>query len=314
MTDLPQSAAAQGARVVEVAAQAKVNLRLRILARETTGYHQLETLFLRLELADAVRVRRTAGARSLDVVGPVNGELLGPVERNLAWRAAIAYIEASGMMGGFAIQLGKNIPIGGGLGGGSADAGAVLRALDAMNPRPLGSRALANVAKGLGADVPFLTSEAPYALAWGHGERMLALAAPPARDVVLVVPSFAINTAEAFGWLAAREAASNGGQDDAAIFTAETLTGWDGLAAVAHNDFAPVVAERHPVVTEHVTALRGAGFQIAMLTGSGSTVFGVAGPNQGAAARIRALPVAREGERYIHTRTAVRVEPVVVIE
>ena len=314
MTELPQSRAAHGARVVEVAAQAKVNLRLRILAREASGYHQLETIFLRLALADTIRVRRTSGARSLDVTGAVDGELLGPVERNLAWRAAMAYFEASGMPGGFAIEMEKRIPIGGGLGGGSADAGAVLRALDAMNHVALGWPAVAGLAGRLGADVPFLTSETAYVLAWGRGERMLALAPPPARDVVLVVPAFAVQTAEAFGWLAAGDARSGGGQDHPAPFEVGTLGDWVGIAGVARNDFEPVVAERHPVIAEYVAALRLAGSQIAMLTGSGSTVFGIAGASGDGAAVIRVLPGVGHGARYIHTRTAVRVEPVVVIE
>ena len=312
--DVPAPAGApQGARAVEVAAQAKVNLRLRILARESSGYHQLETLFLRLELADAIRIRRTQGTRSLDVVGPVDPKLLGPVERNLAWRAATAYIEESRMTGGFAIELSKQIPIGGGLGGGSADAGAVLRALDAMNPVAIGWHALAGLAKRLGADVPFLTSEATYALAWGRGERMLALPPPPARDVVLVVPSFAVHTAQAFGWLAAGPVPSRD-EEHPTPFTAEALSDWDGVVAVARNDFELVVAEQHPVIADHAAALRFAGCRIAMLTGSGSTVFGIAESSVGAERVIRALPSAREGARYIHTRTAVRVEPVVVIE
>ena len=313
MTVLAPAGALRGARAGEVAAHAQVNLRLRILARESSGYHQLETLFLRLELADAIRIRRTPGARSLDVVGPVDANLLGPVDRNLAWRAATAYVEASGMTGGFAIELGKQIPIGGGLGGGSADAGAVLRALDAMNSVSMGWQALAHLAEGLGADVPFLTSETAYALAWGRGERMLALPPPPARDVVLVVPAFAVHTAEAFGWIAAGAVPSGGGEHPAP-FTAEALSDWDVVAADARNDFEPVVAERHPVIADHVAALRFAGCQIAMLTGSGSTVFGIAESSVVAEAVIRALPSAREGARYIHTRTAVRVEPVVVIE
>ena len=310
----PPSPGPRGARAVEVAAQAKVNLRLRILAREASGYHQLETIFLRLDLGDAIRVRRTSGARSLDVRGTVDGELLGPVERNLAWRAAMGYFEASGMSGGFAIELEKRIPIGGGLGGGSADAGAVLRALDAMNDVALGWSALAGLAGGLGADVPFLTSETAYALAWGRGERMLALAAPPARDVMLVVPAFAVHTAEAFGWLAARDIRAGGGREHAAPFEVGALSDWGAIAGVARNDFEPVVAERHPVIVEHVAALRFAGCQIAMLTGSGSTVFGIAGASGGGEEVIRALPGVGHGARYIHTRTAVRVEPVVVIE
>ena len=314
MTDPALSGGPRGAAAVEVAAQAKVNLRLRILARETSGYHQLETLFLRLELADAIRVRRTSGARSLDVSGDVDTGLLGPVERNLAWRAATEYFGASGMAGGFAIELGKRIPIGGGLGGGSADAGAVLRALDAMNPVPLGWRSLAGLAERLGTDVPFLTGEFAYAVAWGRGERMLALAPPPARDVVLVVPPFGIQTADAFGWVAAHGAVGAGGRDNAAPFTAEALSEWAGISAVAHNDFEAVVAERYPAIADHVAALRVAGCQVAMLTGSGSTVFGVAGPSGRVAEVIDALPGMSDGTRYIHTRTAVRVEPVVVIE
>jgi 4-diphosphocytidyl-2-C-methyl-D-erythritol kinase len=192
-------AAPAGARV---AAQAKVNLRLRILAREESGFHQIETLFLRLALADQVRVRRTTGARSLDVHG-ADAAALGPVEGNLAWRAAVAYAEAGAWTGGFSIELEKSIPVGGGLGGGSADAAGVLRVMNAIAPHPLDVGTLLRLAATLGADVPFLVSDLAYALAWGRGERLLALAPPPVREVVLLVPPFAVNTAAAYGWLAA---------------------------------------------------------------------------------------------------------------
>ena len=132
----------RGMRATEVRAQAKVNLRLRVLARESSGFHQLETLFLRLELADTVRVRRTPGPRTLDVGGDMDLSPLGPAESNLAWRAADAYLAESGMNGGFAIEIEKRIPIAGGLGGGSADAGAVLRALDARGALPPEGKAL----------------------------------------------------------------------------------------------------------------------------------------------------------------------------
>src|SRR5688572_21114512 len=100
------------ARAVEVPAQAKINLRLRILAREASGFHQLETLLLRLELADTIRVRRTPSARTLDVAGAPDAAL-GPAERNLAWRAAVAYADVAGWTDGFAIELEKRIPVGG---------------------------------------------------------------------------------------------------------------------------------------------------------------------------------------------------------
>ncbi|MGH7617030.1 MAG: 4-(cytidine 5'-diphospho)-2-C-methyl-D-erythritol kinase, partial [Gemmatimonadaceae bacterium] len=182
-----------------VSAQAKINLRLRVLARETSGYHGIETIFLRLDAGDGVRVRITSG-RALDCAGPAMPATgVGPMEKNLAYRAAVAYQEATGWPSGFAIEIEKRIPVGAGLGGGSADAGAVLRALDHLAPNPLAVR-LAELATPLGADVPFMTIENPMALAWSRGERLLPLHPPEARHVALVVPDFAVSTADAYGW------------------------------------------------------------------------------------------------------------------
>ncbi|MGH2897799.1 MAG: hypothetical protein ACRDMZ_03935, partial [Solirubrobacteraceae bacterium] len=91
---------------------------------------------------------------------------LGPTEQNLAFRAATAYAAQTGWPAGFAIEIVKQVPVGGGLGGGSADAGAVLRILDALSPNPLGAK-LVELATQLGADVPFMTIDSPMALAWG---------------------------------------------------------------------------------------------------------------------------------------------------
>src|SRR5215510_9881815 len=114
-----------------VVAQAKVNLRLRVLARESSGFHSIETIFLRLDLGDDVRVRVRRAERSIDCSGPaMPTEGLGAAEQNLAYRAAVAYADATGWPSGFAIEITKQIPVGGGMGGGSADAGAVLRVLD----------------------------------------------------------------------------------------------------------------------------------------------------------------------------------------
>ena len=156
-----------------VEAQAKLNLFLKVLAREDSGFHQIETLFCRLALADTLTVRVTASGRTLECSGerlPAGG--LGPPDANLAWRAAAIYAEETGFPPGFEIAIEKRIPVGGGLGGGSADAGAVLRALNALNPSPLPPRDLLRLAAALGADVPFLTQDsAPTALAWGRGAR-----------------------------------------------------------------------------------------------------------------------------------------------
>jgi 4-diphosphocytidyl-2-C-methyl-D-erythritol kinase len=308
----------RGARAVQVAAQAKVNLRLRILAREASGYHQIETLFLRLTLADVVRVRR-ARSRTLETSGNVDVAAMGPTEKNLAWRAALAYGAAASMRDGFAIELEKLIPIGGGLGGGSADAGAVLRALDAMAESPLGERRLLEIAATLGADVPFLTSEHAYALAWGRGERMLALHPPPAREVLLLIPPFSVNTADAYGWLAAARTAADvreGGGREPLTLDPASLSHWETIQQLATNDFQPVVIARHPEIADIIAGLTSVECAVAMMSGSGSTVFAV--PHSsiykfwveqpgGGAEPASAL-------QHVITHSATRVEPVLPLD
>jgi 4-diphosphocytidyl-2-C-methyl-D-erythritol kinase len=302
------------ASVARVAAQAKINLRLRILAREVSGYHQLETLFLRLALADDVLVRATGGARSLDVAGEVDARLLGPADRNLAWRAADAYATVAGWPAGFAIELTKRIPVGGGLGGGSADAGAVLRVLDAMAPRPIGEPALLAIATRLGADVAFLASESPYALAWGRGERLLDLRAPDEREVLLVLPPFRVNTAEAYGWLAAaRDAGYAATPDATGVLDANALGDWAAIARIATNEFEPLVASRHPMIERVLSTLRQLGCAPAMMSGSGSSLFGVLPPNAEVDLPRFEGTVGGPAPRVVLTRTAVAVPPVVPV-
>ncbi len=286
-----------------VAAQAKVNLFLDVGARDATGYHALETAFLRIDLADDVTVREAPG-RTLDVSGPaLPAAGLGPTEKNLAYRAGAAYSEAAGWPSGVAIELIKRIPAGAGLGGGSADAGAVLRALDALSPRPLGPR-LVELAATLGADVPFMTIEDPMALAFGRGDRLKPVPALEPRVIVLAVPPFAIGTADAYAWLDADRAAQ---PDARRPRTAEPLATWDDAAAAARNDFAAVVARRHPEIGAMREGFRAAGAAIALLAGSGSTVFGIFG----AAPAVSSMKVG-DNVRMISTWTSDRVERVTV--
>lgn len=286
-----------------VAAQAKVNLFLDVLEREPNGYHAIETAFLRIDLADDVVVREATG-RALDVSGPaVPAGGLGPTEKNLAYRAAAAYADASGWPSGFAIELVKRIPAGAGLGGGSADAGAVLRALDAISRRPLGAR-LTEIATTLGADVPFMALEEPMALASGRGERLKPIRALEPRAIVLAVPPFAIATADAYAWLDADRAALSVASRTA---FAEPLATWEDAAASAHNDFGPVVARRHPEIAAITERFRATGASIALLAGSGSTVFGIFGT----APDVASLGF-DPGVRVITTWTSDRVERVTV--
>jgi 4-diphosphocytidyl-2-C-methyl-D-erythritol kinase len=290
------------AKVARVAAQAKLNLGLRILARERGGHHEIETLFARIALADTVTVRPRDEERSLVVRGLESG----PELQNLAYRAAEAYGDATGWPRGFELEIEKRIPVGGGLGGGSADAGAVLRGLNALAPRPVSDAELLRIALTLGADVPYLTSMEPYVLAWGRGERMLALPALPERTVVLVLPGFAISTADAYGWIASTRPAD---VPSPRLVTVPELSSWETLQPHVVNDFEPVVSEHHPEIATIIAQLRAAGASIAGMSGSGSTLFGVVPLFSDTAALAGALP-----GTVVPTRTVTRVAAVELVE
>ena len=259
-----------------VAAQAKINLALHVGPRRADGYHDLATLFARIDLADDVLVRIEGSGVTVHVSrGGVPDETAGPPDMNLASRAARAYMDAARWPNGCAIEIAKHIPVGAGLGGGSADAGAVLRALDALAPRPLGADRLHRIAATIGADVPFLTLDSPLALGTGRGDIVEALPPLEARSLVLVLPPFSIATADAYAWL---DADRGSGEDVSRLDPAwlrAASRGWNSIVSVATNDFEPVVSARYPVIDACRSALREAGADIAMMSGSGSAVFGV---------------------------------------
>ena len=265
---------------VRIAAQAKLNLHLRVLSRDDIGYHSLETIFHRIDLADDLTVGITAGKRTLDV----SGAETGPAESNLAWKAAVAYAEHNDWPRGFNIELTKRIPVGAGLGGGSADAAAVLRALNSLSPKPMPVRGLLVLASRLGADVPFLASDAVMAIAWGRGERMLALHPLSPYDVLLMTPEFSVSTADAYRWLdedRARDASAGepAGESatvrDSVVYDSLDVSTWSRIARFARNDFESIVARRHPKLAEYISRLRNSRATFAGMTGSGSTVFGI---------------------------------------
>jgi 4-diphosphocytidyl-2-C-methyl-D-erythritol kinase len=263
-----------------------------VLAREESGYHAIETIFHKLALADDVTVRlQPPGTALVECTTDV-----GPVEHNLAFKAARAFCRATQWETGFHIQITKRIPVRGGLGGGSANAAATLRCLNALAPNPLAPRELLRIALAIGSDVPFLTSDAAMALGWGRGERLLSLDALPPRDVILIVPSFGINTVEAYQWVDEL----HGTAAPAPIaFRLWQLTNWDELAPLATNDLTPAAVARHPELATYIDALQQAGAALAGMTGSGSVVFGIFA----APPAVDQLPQFG-GCQVLHTRTA----------
>ncbi len=252
-------------------APAKLNLFLRVLAREQSGFHGIETLFCRIGLADEISVVRTEPSDGIQLT--VDGPDLGPPEKNLAVRAAEAVIGATGRRFGLRITLRKRIPVAAGLGGGSSDAAAVLELANQLAGHAIPRAELFHFASRLGADVPFLLSGAPLALGWGHGERLLRLPPLPSAPVLLLVPPVGIATGDAYGWVdQARQSAAPRG---ALALDVESLSKWSDIARMAGNDFESPVFGRHPVIREAFEALARTQPLLCRMTGSGSTLFGL---------------------------------------
>lgn len=255
---------------VTLACPAKVNLFLRVLAREADGYHGLETLFCRVSLADELVMERRDGQ---GVTLDVSGEDTGPAEENLAARAARMVLDATGNRIALHLRLTKRIPVRAGLGGGSSDAAAALVAAGELTGNAVPRHELLQFASRLGADVPFFLSGAPLALAWGHGERLMRLPALPRAPALLVVPPVGVATADAYRWV--DEAREGLGRRGAVVLDLEALGGWGDVARMSGNDFESAVFGRHPEIRAAFEALAGTHPLLCRLSGSGSALFAV---------------------------------------
>ena len=286
-------------------AQAKVNLALRILGRNRDGYHSIETMFLRLELADAVSVRTTDGERALRCEA-MHDE---PAEDNLAFRAAALFAAESGWPAGFDIHIEKRIPIGGGLGGGSADAGAALRILNALSPNPVPVEQLLRLAARVGADVPFLTTEHPMALGWGRGDELESLPALPVRSVALLVPPRGMPTKDAYATVAASRGLY---EPRPRALRPEMFASWDLVARHSVNEFEPFLGDALPEMRSWLEVGARLGL-LTRLSGSGSTVFMVdPGTKDSLQAAVASLQLDSR-TTVIRTRTATSVVPVEIL-
>ncbi|MDR0786927.1 MAG: 4-(cytidine 5'-diphospho)-2-C-methyl-D-erythritol kinase [Gemmatimonadota bacterium] len=260
---------------VTITPVAKVNLRLVVLAREDSGYHSLETVFCAISLNDRLEITRAGDGIELMVTGTVH---VGPTEDNLVHRAALAFHEALGTAPAISIRLEKVIPSAAGLGGGSSDAAATLRALNALSGDPLSSGKLLELGAQLGSDVPFFLGASPFALAWGRGERLLQLPPPPSRPVLVVDAGIRLPTGPAFAALDEARAASAPGTTPSTTpltVDAADLSSWEALSAIAHNDFELVARRQIPGYNSFLELLRKHGARISLLSGSGSAIFGV---------------------------------------
>ena len=295
-------------RAGRMLAQAKINLALRVLGKEADGYHSIETVCLRLDLGDDIEIRTTRGERSLRCFEMRDKR----PEENLAYRAAELFANETGWPKGFEIEIVKNVPIGGGLGGGSADAAAVLQILNTLCSKPLSDERLLELAGRVGSDTPFLASDYVMALSWGRGERLLRLKPLPSRDVTLFLPPFGIDTGEAYALLDEARGPYTGAGPK---LTTEMFRDWASAARNSVNDFEPVMRRRHKEIDALLTRGERGGLFYRM-SGSGSTVFKVSGVDPkslDSQAEVPALEIP-EGTKRIITRTAESVVPVELLD
>lgn len=261
-------------RRVTVAPPAKINLSLRVLDRRADGYHELRTVFQTISLTDrlSIEFRPGRGQRvelesSLDI----------PAQDNLVVRAAQAVMAAAAIRGHVRFRLEKRIPAGGGLGGGSSDAAAVLLALPALAGRRLELDVLTGLAAGLGSDVPFFLLGGT-AMGLGRGTEVYPLPDLPRLPGLLVLPAVSLSTAEAYRALDELTPPSatchTKGFHVLTWCMGHGLTpdNWSRLGA---NDFEPYAFERYPELGRIVRRLRRCGASPAMMSGSGSSLFGL---------------------------------------
>jgi 4-diphosphocytidyl-2-C-methyl-D-erythritol kinase len=264
------------------AAPAKINLALHVVGRRTDGYHELETLAVFTQYGDRLTVED--GLRDhFSIHGPyANG--LPTDDGNLVVRAreALRRICGGADMAPVSIRLEKNLPVASGIGGGSSDAAAVLRAL-ARHWHLTDSQTLAAVAPGLGADVPMCLAARPL-LARGAGERIEPVSGLPQLAMVLVNPGVEVSTPQVFSALASRENAPL-----PSLPTTPGLGGLLGWLAASRNDLEAAALSIAPAIAESLAALRASGAAFARMSGSGATCFGIYGSRQAAELAAEAI-------------------------
>jgi 4-diphosphocytidyl-2-C-methyl-D-erythritol kinase len=252
-------------------APAKLNLYLRVLGRRPDGFHDIDTLIVPLSLTDRVSVAPVEGDRAIrvTVTGPTAGDVpLG--DTNLAARAVMRLRESVGRDDlGARITLYKRVPVAAGLGGGSADAAAVLRILGREWGVP--PPALFAAAAALGSDVPALVYGGPV-LARGRGEDLSGVELPP-MWWVLLPQRFEVASGDAYRWW--DEDGGQPGPEPDVVIEAATAGDVDALSSLLFNDLESPVASRHPEVIGASRQLLEAGALTTIMCGSGPTVAGL---------------------------------------
>lgn len=256
---------------MEVFARAKLNLSLDVLGRRGDGYHDLRMVMQTVELADEITLTETVQD---GIQVSTDLRYLPNDERNLAAVAFRAFQQATGWTGaGLSVQIKKHIPVCAGMGGGSSDAAAVLRALNEISGLNLPLTQLARIGERVGSDVPYCVLGAT-ALAQGRGERLTILPPLPDCHIVICKPAFSVSTPELFGCIDCKKIRCR--PDTEGIISALQTKNLHAVARRLYNVFEDVLTDRRGAeIAEIKGEMVSGGALGAAMSGTGPTVFGI---------------------------------------
>jgi 4-diphosphocytidyl-2-C-methyl-D-erythritol kinase len=253
----------------------KVNLILNILGKRADGFHELETVMQPVNVCDEMIFERAGAGLQLTCSNPE----LPCDSKNLVHRAATAFLAAAKISDGVKIHLQKNLPLAGGIGGGSANAAVTFSALNELFGSPLPLEKLHELAAALGSDVPFFLYDKP-ALATGRGEKVRTLEIFPAlkgKALFLVHPGFGISTPWSYQNLARFPKDQNGTPGRAEkLVAALQASDWNAIRENIYNSLEAPAFEKFPVLQLYREFLRENGALVSLMSGSGSTTFAIA--------------------------------------
>ncbi|MBS7366167.1 MAG: 4-(cytidine 5'-diphospho)-2-C-methyl-D-erythritol kinase [Oscillospiraceae bacterium] len=263
---------------------AKINISLDVIGKRPDGYHEMLMVMQSVTLSDDVYVELCQGS---EVTAQTNLRFIPCDDRNLAVRAAKVFFKAQGISDtGAFIRIKKNIPVGAGMAGGSSDAAAVLRALNTLYGKPYDRDGLEALAAGIGSDVAFCVSGGTV-LATGRGEMLLPLPSLPDCNIVVCKPEFSISTPELFRKLDSVKLRCH--PDSAGICEALINGDLSKLARRMYNVFEDVPDRRMSSISEIKNRMLDCGALGAIMTGTGSAVFGIFPDRQSAEATEKTL-------------------------
>ena len=275
-------------RVLELKSPAKVNLRLEVLDKREDGYHEIRTVFQKIDLCDRVRV---ALEDEKGVRVTTDHPRLAVDRSNLTYRAAQALLGRSGYRAGISIHIDKKIPLGAGLGGGSSNAAATLKALNELTGLGLCPEELTTVGARIGADVPFFLTGAGAAVGTGIGERLKEIALP-ALWYVLIYPDFEVSTAWAYQNFRLTKRMDH-------LSIKGFLTTPEGISKILRNDLEEVVAKQFFQIDQMKEILICAGAMGTLMSGSGPTVFGIFPKKRGADRAFKEVKAHAEDQGWL---------------